>query len=91
MQGAGALKPKHGLERKNSKPTLGSSASHGSAGLLAMAELHRRRSQEQLLQAASNLNASASANQVFSNSAATASAGLSSSAMAQIARNASGK
>lgn len=83
LQGAGALKSKHTLERKNSKSNLASSASHGSAGLLAMAELHRRRSQEQLLHAASNLSAN-SANHAFNTSA-----GLSSSAMAQIARNAS--
>jgi len=100
LQGAGALKP---VERKNSKQTLASSASHGSAGLLAMAELHRRRSQEQLLHAAANMNATATANHAFNSSGSVsashafnssasgsnAAAGLSNSAMAQIARNAS--
>lgn len=88
LQGSGVLKNN---EERKSNPSLSSSASHGSAGLLALAELHRRRSQEKLLQAAASVSRNAHANNLLNSSfsGTRPTAGLSSAAMAQIARNAS--
>jgi len=99
LQGGGtsSLKNNATSERKGSKSNLSHSRSHGSAGLLAMAEMQRRQSQQSLLQnaAAANLAATLSKSASGSGLAAlnaaggAAAAGLSGPAMAQIARNAS--
>jgi hypothetical protein len=62
-----------------------SSSSHGSAGLLAMAELQRRSSQQSMMH---NMNNPSAQNLLASLSGQSGSPG---SAMAQMARNASGK
>lgn len=74
-----------GLTGAQKKPSL---SSHGSAGLLAFAELQRR-SQQNLLQSAMGNQSSASNLLAAASAGASSSSGLSSSAMAQIARNAS--
>ena len=71
------------------KPSNNGLTSQGSAGLLAMAELQRRASQQSLLQ---NMSQSTSA-QLLSAAAAAANGGANGSAgsaLAQMARNASG-
>ena len=73
----------------SSKSSNHNLTSPGSAGLLALAELHRRNSRQNLFQ---SLGGSGSANNLLAAAAAAANgsgSGLSGSAMAQIARNAS--
>lgn len=85
LQGMGSSDLKAALERKSSNPSL---SSRGSAGLLAMADAHRRTSRQNLL---SSLDGHGSANNLLAAAAAArGGSGLSGSAMAQIARNASG-
>jgi hypothetical protein len=74
----------------SNKPSSHHLPSHGSAGLLAMAELHRHNSRQNLLNSA--LSNRSSANNFMATAAASnagSGSGLSGSAMAQIARNAS--
>jgi hypothetical protein len=76
----------------SSKPSGLNLTSHGSAGLLALAELHRRNSRQNLLNSALGNRSSANNNLLAAAAAAANSdsnSGLSGSAMAQIARNAS--
>lgn len=82
LHGMGSSDLKAALERKSSNPAL---ASRGSAGLLAMADLHN--SHQNLLNSLSSSSGRGSASNLL---AAASGSGLSGSAMAQIARNASG-
>jgi hypothetical protein len=78
------LNPGSMNHRKQSSNTM---ASHGSAGLLAMAELQRRASQQSLLQ---SMSGNPSAQQLFAAAANGSGSAPNGSAMAQMARNASG-
>lgn len=91
--GGSSTQKSSGLERKSSKPSLSQSRSYGSASLL-MAELQRKRSQQSLLQnlvANSLQNGNNSSSNLLNTSFESGnSGGLSNTAIAQIARNASG-
>ncbi len=90
LQGSGTNGGLKSSVDQNKKRTLGSSSSHGSAGLLALAALQQRKSQQSLLNllsgrtSAANLLAAAA-----SSSKSNANSSVSGSALAQIARNAS--
>jgi hypothetical protein len=86
LEGLGADTIKSLLERKPSSSGL---SSHGSAGLLAMAELQRQASRQNLLQNA--LASRSSAGSLLDAATGGNSSGLSGPAMAQIVRNASGE
>jgi len=75
-------RPSHNLQGMDGKSSSSNLTSQGSAGLLALAELHRRNSAQNLLN-------KASANNLLAAAANAGGAGLSGSAMSQIARNAS--
>jgi hypothetical protein len=86
LEGMSSSSLKAALERQASGNPL---ASHGSAGIFAMAEMQRRQSQQSMLSNALNNRQSSASNLLAAAARSGNSGGLSQSAMAQLAHNAS--